>query len=196
MTLLYSRHTQSGMTLHLQQLQHGSQPTRYFKSSRVEFRIWFQRFYYKLCNSNLIGTAVLSTRSTDSLQKSCWYVIRAPRNVITWMDQITEWLPAILDYMSIMWDEHINVPSHPYPLWINRYPGAETLISSHKQRLYFNNTIYIDLLIGCSRLAKMPIFMTHGGWYGDITMHLLARVYLFDPTKILLKYGKLGWPCS
>ena len=56
------------------------------RGSRLEFRIWFQRFYYKLCNSNPIGTAVLSTGSTDSLQKSCWYVIRVLRNVRNYLN--------------------------------------------------------------------------------------------------------------
>ena len=108
----------------------------------------FQRFYYKPCNSNLIGTAVLSTGSTDSLQKSRWYVIWAFQNVITWMAQIMEWLSAILDYMrNVRWTCY------------NRYSGAETLISRHEQRIYFNNTIYINLLTSCSRLTKRPIIV-------------------------------------
>ena len=75
----------------------------------------FQRFYYNLCNSNPIGTAVLSTGTTDSLQKAHWYVIQAFRNVITWMAQITEWLPAILDYMRNMrW--MYQRPNPPLPI--------------------------------------------------------------------------------
>ena len=118
----------------------------------------FQRFYYKLCNSNRVGTAVLSTGSTDSLQKSHWYVIRAFWSVITWMAQITEWLPAILDYMrNVRWTYQHPIP--PNLLSYNRYPGTETLISHHKQWLYFNNTIYINLLTSCSQLVKRRIIV-------------------------------------
>ena len=40
-TLLHSRHTQSGMPLHLQQLQQGLQPD--ISGSRLEFRICFPK---------------------------------------------------------------------------------------------------------------------------------------------------------
>ena len=59
----------------------------------------FQQFYYRP-QSNVVSVAVLSTEpATNLLKTSCWYVIWAFWSVITWMAQVTEWLPAILDYI-------------------------------------------------------------------------------------------------
>ena len=77
----------------------------------------FETFYYRPANSNSVGQAVLPSSSTDSLQTSRWYVIRAFRNVITWMAQITERLPAILDYMrNVRWT--CQLPTHPLPIYM------------------------------------------------------------------------------
>ena len=77
--------------------------------------IGVQNLYFRgFTSTNQIGVAVLSAESTNSLQ-ACWYVIRVFWNVITWMVQITEWLPAILDYMrNVRWTYQHSFQSYPW----------------------------------------------------------------------------------